>query len=183
MRRRQVPMVPAPTHSPMPDKQRSEEDKSRLFSVYLRPWVLDTRFASAHVPHVIDLDLVPAVLTPSSSSVRRRVRGKQARDPQIMRSFSASWTWYIRGHVVSQEAKCYIIQFLAACCGKSKTRDDTPEDDNEAEAKINVIPPNSPTPYRWSASTTSWMKWQGQQWIPGKNSAAVKRTQARRARK
>ena len=34
-------MVPAPTNTPMPDRQPSRELKSRLFSIYLRPWTLD----------------------------------------------------------------------------------------------------------------------------------------------
>ena len=58
LRRRKRPMVPAPTHTPMPDKEATKEGKSRLFSLYMRPWVLDRRFASRHVPHIADLDVV-----------------------------------------------------------------------------------------------------------------------------
>ena len=58
LRRRKRPMVPAPSHTPMPDKQSTKEGKSRLFSLYMRPWVLDRRFASRHVPHITDLDVV-----------------------------------------------------------------------------------------------------------------------------
>ena len=58
LRRRKRPMVPAPSHTPMPDKQSTREGKSRLFSLYMRPWVLDRRFASRHVPHITDLDVV-----------------------------------------------------------------------------------------------------------------------------
>ncbi len=58
LRRRKRHMVPAPTHTPMPDKETSKEGKCRLFSLYMRPWVLDKRFASRHVPHIADLDVV-----------------------------------------------------------------------------------------------------------------------------
>ena len=58
LRRRKRPMVPAPSHTPMPDKQSTKEGKSRLFSLYMRPWVLDRQFASRHVPHITDLDVV-----------------------------------------------------------------------------------------------------------------------------
>ena len=57
--RRKRPMVPAPVNTPMPDKQGTKEKKSRLFCVYMRPWVLDRRFASPLVPHLCDLDVVP----------------------------------------------------------------------------------------------------------------------------
>ena len=56
MHRRHRPMVPAPQHTPMPDKQIDVEGKSRLFSLYLRPWVLSHSQASAitilHVEHM-----------------------------------------------------------------------------------------------------------------------------------
>jgi len=58
LRRRKRPMVPAPSHTPMPDKETTKEGKGRLFSLYMRPWVLDRRFASRHVPHIADLDVV-----------------------------------------------------------------------------------------------------------------------------
>jgi hypothetical protein len=58
LRRRKRPIVPAPTHTPMPDKETSKDGKCRLFSLYMRPWVLDRNFASRHVPHIVDLDVV-----------------------------------------------------------------------------------------------------------------------------
>jgi len=61
LRRRKRPMVPAPTHTPMPDKESSRAGKSRLLSVYMRPWVLDRRFVSRHVPLMADLDVVPDI--------------------------------------------------------------------------------------------------------------------------
>ena len=51
MRRRKTPMVPALAHSPMPNKQGSQEGKARVLSVYLRPWVLDVRHASRMFHH------------------------------------------------------------------------------------------------------------------------------------
>ena len=42
LRRRSRPVVPAPNHTPMPDKQPTREGKSKLLSLYLRPWVFMT---------------------------------------------------------------------------------------------------------------------------------------------
>ena len=52
------------------------------------------------------------------------------------RSYGAAWSWYIRGHVVSLHAKRLIIQFIAACCGKSTTTDHNGDDADETLAAL-----------------------------------------------
>ena len=46
MRRLSVPLVPAPSHTRMPEKEKTQEARARLYSVYLRPWVLDPRYVA-----------------------------------------------------------------------------------------------------------------------------------------
>ena len=53
------PLVPSPENSPMPANAASQELKCRLFSLYLRPWVLDDAHSSAKVPHLKQLIRVP----------------------------------------------------------------------------------------------------------------------------
>ena len=53
------PLVPSPEKSPMPANAASQELKCRLFSLYLRPWVLDDAHSSAKVPHLKQLIRVP----------------------------------------------------------------------------------------------------------------------------
>ena len=77
--------------------------------------------------------------------MRRRLRGKQAFEMKSARSFSESWAWYVRGHVVSRQAQRHIVQFLAACCGKSKTRDDCIPKEEDDCAKDRILPPNAIT--------------------------------------
>ena len=124
------PFVPQPDGTPMPDRAKNQEERAKLYSVYLRPWVLERNDASAAVPHITELNLVPAshlcVRTGWSSSEEkafafRRVRSKSA--SSIDRSFVCAWRNYIRGRIVSNHAKRIITQFMAACCGKSKTED------------------------------------------------------------
>jgi hypothetical protein len=131
MRRRRRPMVPAPTNTPMPDKQGSSEGKARLFSLYLRPWVLDGRFATEAVPHLSQLDRV----------TRWRLRCKQV-VTMPRRSYSEAWRCYVRGHVVSEHAKRIIVQFMAACCGKSKSGRESTEDLGDDSAKVHELPAN-----------------------------------------
>jgi len=49
MRRRKRPMIPAPVHSPMPDRQKDANAKAKVFSVYMRPWTLDRNLATVEV--------------------------------------------------------------------------------------------------------------------------------------
>ena len=129
LRRANRPYVPQPENTPMPDKAASPEEKAKLYSVYLRPWVLDKNIASAAVPHITDLNRYDE----SSSCVRtdgghntevkarRRINGKTP--GPIVRSFARAWQHYIRHRIVSVHAKRLISQFMAACCGKSTTED------------------------------------------------------------
>ena len=56
LRRAKIAYVPQPDSIPMPDNAASLEDKAKLYSIYLRPWVLDKDIASAAVPHITDLN-------------------------------------------------------------------------------------------------------------------------------
>ena len=127
-------MVPSPTGTPMPDKESVPDNRARLYSVYMRPWVLDKTMATPEVPHITDLDLLP--------KRRLRLRGKQSsqnvNEPE--RSFSESWRHYIRGHVVSRHACKIIVQFMAANCGKT-SRTENPEEEANA---ANTCPTNLP---------------------------------------
>ena len=59
MKQRRRPMVPSPSNTPMPEKATGEK-KAMLYSLYMRPWVLDAAIATQHVPFILDLDVVPS---------------------------------------------------------------------------------------------------------------------------
>ena len=93
MRRRLRPMVPAPSSTPMPDKAKSIVEKARLFSLYLRPWVLDAALAyeHGHVPRISDLDIVQ-----SPSKPKMRISTKSASACGIVvRSYSQASSAYV----------------------------------------------------------------------------------------
>ena len=148
MVRRPRPIVPAPTGTPMPDGRASSEQRGKLFSVYLRPWVLEHSWATAgRVPHLTDLNMLrPTVHKEAEGVKKRRLLAKQPHpDAHVSsvdastRSFSAAWTAYIRGGVVSRHAQRIIVQFMAACCGKTR-KDQLNEDANEKLPR--TCPPN-----------------------------------------
>ena len=53
--RRIHPVVPCTENTPLPSKKSSAEDRSRKFSVYLRPWTLVYDESTVHVPFITDL--------------------------------------------------------------------------------------------------------------------------------
>ena len=113
MLRRRRPMVPAPSSCPMPDKQRSGERRDRLYLLYLQPWVLESSWAvPGLVPHISDLN---------------KVEDSSCAESPCSFSYSEAWKKYISQNIVSRHAHRIIVQFMAACCGKSKTTDPQPE--------------------------------------------------------
>ena len=57
MRRQAVHHIPQPEKTPLPRGGMDPEERAKLFSVYLRPWTLSDVFASAHVPHLKNLNV------------------------------------------------------------------------------------------------------------------------------
>jgi hypothetical protein len=66
------PFVPQPSGAPMPSSHHTVEERARLLSVYLRPWILLRCFVSTHVPHLTDLNTVRHWDKVTRDSVRKR---------------------------------------------------------------------------------------------------------------
>ena len=129
MRRRRRPMVPAPANTPMPDKAGHAEGKARLLSLYMRPWVLERVWATAVVPHIADLDLQTLPSSePASASASR--------------NYTGAWRHYVRGRVVTHHAKRLVVQFMAACCGKSSAGRDLDPAEEAAGRQLKEMPAN-----------------------------------------
>ena len=97
LRRANRPYVLKPDATPMPDNAASLEDKAKLYSVYLRPWVLDRAIARAAVPHITDLNRYDEASSCARTNggdsedviTRRRITGK--RQDGVVRSFARAW--------------------------------------------------------------------------------------------
>ena len=114
--------------------------EGRIFSSYLRPWVLHANDASAHVPLLTDIDLsISDVLVAFEAAKdklcqrvvkNRRLRGKQSRPTTesdnlryvytnmdgepLSRSYANAWKDYRCKHIVSKWAARIIQQFNAS---------------------------------------------------------------------
>ena len=108
LERRQEPLIPYPTTCPLPKPDMSKDAQARLLNVYLRPWTLDLKSATRHVPHITALDLEIGL---RSMHPRKRLWTKTAPGP---RSHHLAWKAYIQQHVVSEHAARTIRNFLAA---------------------------------------------------------------------
>ena len=117
-----VPVLRGPLpHRGIPDK----EQRAKLCSLYLRPWTMLRRIASADVPHIADLDLCRRQDSDGKSLPRRRLpprSSKVARQPPtyMQRSYYIAWRTYIRGHVVSDHATRIIKNSLLVMAGTGK---------------------------------------------------------------
>lgn len=147
--RNKQPMVPQPTATPLPTNHLAEEDRSRIFNVYLRPWVLSRQFASPHVPHLADIDVavtqVLAALPPRTKRTRLAIKTKQypetdnAGEP-FRRSYADARKDYRCGHVVSKYAARVIQQFTATHISDSleKYENDAVEDERRERAPVDT---------------------------------------------
>ena len=64
--------VPCPENTPMPNKKMTLEARSKIFSVYLRPWTLESDEATVHVPLLTDLNKTNAQWVGGRQSERRK---------------------------------------------------------------------------------------------------------------
>ncbi|CAL1144306.1 unnamed protein product, partial [Cladocopium goreaui] len=108
LERRTEPLIPYPTTCPLPKPDMSKDAQARLLNVYLRPWTLDLKSATPHVPHISALDLE---IRSTSLNPGKRLFTKTAPGP---RSHHLAWTAYIQHHVVSKHAARTIRNFLSA---------------------------------------------------------------------
>eukprot|EP00973_Karenia_brevis_P073538 10218027-Karenia_brevis.AAC.1 len=114
----------------MPDGQKGREAASRLYCIYMRPWTLDRSTATTDVPHISMLDKIPYTWTTEHGKVTAlRCFGKQPTTQHFLRRFSTTWSWYVRGNVVSEHSARLIKQSMAACCRKTTKNEDTLDED------------------------------------------------------
>ena len=152
-------MVPAPSSTPMPDQRKYAKQKFLLFSLYMRPWTLCPEWAETHVPYIGNLDVVPREhMSPDLQSMIRAAGFSAESLQEEVRSHEFSWRSYIRGHVVSLHAKRLIVQFIAACCGRSADHGAEDGDDDDISAKEHLVPDNEISLQRIMRSSMACLK-------------------------
>lgn len=120
-----IPRVPLLTHCPVPSWSQDQLIRTRLLSVYYRPWTLLTSNVCAFVPMPQNLDVVPWL---------RRIRSKSP----SAKCYRQSWRWYVRGHVVSDSAARMITHVLLQMPSDSKEIEEADEADPGTNAVDSV---------------------------------------------
>ena len=142
------PVVPAPSHTPLPRKHMNESQRCRIMSIYLRPWTLISEHASLHVPYLLDLDVV---LSASFAQLQRH----KVKKPRLLvpeRSMVAAWRDYIHRHIVSKHALRLIRNFVL-----TQTPDSVEADaDDEAEKGKTQLSEVS-TPWATPDGIATWL--------------------------
>ena len=106
----------------MPEKRHTVEERARILSVYLRPWVLTQGDVSTHVPHLTELNTVRLWNVMTRPVVRKRCKTSPVMPQRC--SYREAWKDYLRGHIVSAHASRIIGNFLAnTCCYSSQAPD------------------------------------------------------------
>ena len=144
LERHKRPMVPQPDGTPMPSPKLEAEVRCRILNVYLRPWVLHRNHASAHVPHLADIDRkVTDLLGPQICVQKRRIVPKGAKKTFFVCSHEQAWNDYTQHHVVSHHAARVIKNFLSTQLAEA------------AEAQVDDEGPQERE--QWSAIDVSWV--------------------------
>ena len=97
------PFVPQPSGAPMPDKRHTVEERARILSVYLRPWVLSRCDISTHVPHLTELNTVRHWNEITRDVVRKRCKTT----PVLLQRCSYREACYVLFH---GNLLCYLIE-------------------------------------------------------------------------
>ena len=117
----------------------SKDAQARLPNVYLRPWTLDLKCATPHVPHIsaLDLEIRSTDLNPG-----KRLFTKTAPGP---RSHHLAWRAYIQHHVVSEHAARTIRNFLSAteCDPEEVDLAETPAKPTDHEVDTTWVTPDT----------------------------------------
>ena len=84
-------LLPQSEGTPMPTQRFSAEERGRMLSLYLRPWVLHRKYASPHVPHIADLDIcVSAWLLQEERLRKSRMSSKTCSVIGVGRNFATA---------------------------------------------------------------------------------------------
>ena len=113
MLRRLQPLVPCPENTPLPNRRISKDARAKYLSIYMRPWTLSQKMATAEVLFLLDLAKAPAGTAQQNSS-----------EPSAT-EFRALWKQYI--HNVLPHAERGVLSFMLACLAAGRAAGDDDE--------------------------------------------------------
>ena len=155
---RNRPAVPVWSHAKMPSSRWSPAENARMFCVFMRPWTLQPEEATVDNPLLWNLGRMvnteqkcawlscPAAIPQPPDSVqastkRRRLSQKSPPVEELpaghKHCYATSWDVYIRGHIVSNTARQFIVNMLSVTTTSAFENPDESSDDSETERWAN----------------------------------------------
>ena len=147
--RRLRPMVPCPENTPLPSRRISKDARAKLFSIYLRPWTLSKKMATAEVPFLLDLAQTPTgtaqddatptgtaqdlAQTPTGTAQDHATPTGTAQDDATAPSnvhFRTNWKQHLRK--ILPHAERGVRNFMLTCLAEGRAADDD-EENNRAK--------------------------------------------------
>ena len=116
-------MVPCPENTPLPNRRVCKETRSKILSIYLRPWTLARALAIDAVPFLTDLAETP----PSNST-------QETAEDSAERFTRPSWRSYINR--VLPHAERGLRNFMLTCLAEGRAGDDDDEKDRRKGPEI-----------------------------------------------
>ena len=95
LRRRERPVVPCSEATPMPSRRKSKEFRSKIMSVYHRPWTLFPNLDNSFVPYVSDLRFTQAQLLQLHTTKLTQTETDEV-EPHLLPDIRAAWKEHLR---------------------------------------------------------------------------------------
>ena len=116
LRKRQRPVVPAPELCPMPNRRKSKATRSKILSVYLRPWTLFPLGATTEVPFLAHLHV------PRNQTTLNREEKSDSASAVQMRAAWKEYTQQVFPHAFIQ-----VRNFMLASISEGRNCEDLEE--------------------------------------------------------
>ena len=120
--RRQRPVVPCPERCPLPGKRMSKEQRSKIYSVYFRPWTLAFKVATDTVPYLAHL-----------SKAKETTQTPEGGEHQVA-NMRKAWKEYAQQ--VLPHTKVQLQNFMLACMAEGKTHAEEEQESHKRNTSL-----------------------------------------------
>ena len=129
LRRRERPAVPCAENTPMPSRRKSKEFRSKVMSVYHRPWTLFPKLCNTFVPYISEVRFTQAqLLQLRSTQLREEDTDEEAPEPDIR----AAWKEYLQSLLPHDFTQ--IRNFLMASVAEGRSFEEEEQGQQRGEA-------------------------------------------------
>ncbi len=123
---RSRPVVPCPENTPLPSRKNTKAQRSKILSVYLRPWTLVQQEGCVDVPYLADLDVLAEDWQRLQNTSKTETVLPHAAQGAT-RDMRRAWKQYYLSRVPAPFAS-QVTNFLRAVCAEGRNNEIDDED-------------------------------------------------------